>query len=103
MKMPRKIKSFAWKACKNILPTINNLKKKNIDIQSGCCFYQSADEDVDHVFLKCPDIRDMWLQYLPLINTLPISLNFIDTVRKVVQLGNDNEVALFFMLCWCLW
>ncbi|CAI9767956.1 unnamed protein product [Fraxinus pennsylvanica] len=35
MKMPRKIKSFIWKASKNILPTLNNLKKKNIDIPLG--------------------------------------------------------------------
>lgn len=58
MQVPNKIKVFAWRACKDSLPTQNNLKR--IISEEVCCFCHAVCEDLVHALISCPSINDHW-------------------------------------------
>ncbi|XP_035551721.1 uncharacterized protein LOC118349890 [Juglans regia] len=46
LQVPHKVKVFAWRACKDSLPTKANLIKRKLDIEGKCCFCQHPFEDL---------------------------------------------------------
>ena len=52
MKIPIKIKTFAWRPCKDILPTKANLKKRSVIIESTCAFCEDEIEDGMHALFS---------------------------------------------------
>lgn len=59
-KVPPKIKTFMWKACKNALPTKSNLHIRNLTDCSLCPVCHEATEDIEHLLLFCPWTRPIW-------------------------------------------
>ena len=59
MKVLNKIKTFAWRACKDILPTTANLTKCRIIAESTCEFCAVEIEDGMHA-LSCPHVCQVW-------------------------------------------
>ena len=69
LKLPNKIKIFAWRTCKNGLPTRANLKKRFVIIEDQCVWC-SNEEDVGHALCYCPMIIQSWHKHFPgLLNT----------------------------------
>lgn len=46
MRVPHKIRLFAWCACRNGLPSFQNLQRKNINLDSNCVFSEAPVEDL---------------------------------------------------------
>ncbi|KAL0383105.1 UNVERIFIED_CONTAM: hypothetical protein Scaly_0597800 [Sesamum calycinum] len=64
--VPSKIRVFIWKVAHNALPTGRNLLQKLRFEPLACPLCCSEDEDVEHVFLRCPFARQVWaLSHLP--------------------------------------
>ncbi|KAL5753818.1 hypothetical protein ACOSP7_022038 [Xanthoceras sorbifolium] len=57
---PNKIKVFAWRACKEILPTNLNLSKKGIPVSHLCSFCGLALESSDHALWGCSRLKSVW-------------------------------------------
>ncbi|KAL0314573.1 UNVERIFIED_CONTAM: putative mitochondrial protein [Sesamum angustifolium] len=55
--VPSKIRVFIWKVAHNALPTGRNLLQKLRFEPLACPLCCSEDEDVEHVFLRCPFAR----------------------------------------------
>ncbi|XP_042942894.1 uncharacterized protein LOC122277073 [Carya illinoinensis] len=75
MHVPQKIKNFAWRACKNILPTLTNLRHRNMIVEEGCSF--------------CLRLQQQQ--------------SFKENVKIVLDNGTEADLALFFVLCWGMW
>lgn len=58
--VPGKIKVFAWKACRNILPYYANLKKKRRVHVRSCVVCREEEESVMHSFWKCKHAQEVW-------------------------------------------
>ena len=59
LNVPNKIKSFTWRAYKNILPTKDNLRRrKGIDIPT-CEACGSGAESTGHVFQECEKAQEV--------------------------------------------
>ena len=58
--MPNKIKSFAWRACRNILPTKANLHSRKLTPDSICEECGAAVESSGHVFWHCARAKEVW-------------------------------------------
>lgn len=63
-KVPYKFKTFCWRLLQNKLPTRLQLHARNIihdpyDLVCVFCFQQ--EEDLDHLFLKCAVVQNVWL------------------------------------------
>ncbi|XP_042983365.1 uncharacterized protein LOC122312778 [Carya illinoinensis] len=83
MKVPRKIKMFAWRGCKDILPTLVNLRRKKVVEESLCCFCLDNEEDLNHALLICPTNQIVWQKYFPLFKVFNSSFTFLQTVRRI--------------------
>lgn len=60
MKIPNSLKNFLWRACHDILPTRDNLKRRGIDLVPSCIFCSSEGEIVMHILWSCPSALDVW-------------------------------------------
>ncbi|KAF5441802.1 hypothetical protein F2P56_036985, partial [Juglans regia] len=87
MQVPRKIKNFAWQACKDILPSLTNLRRKKIVVETQCGFYHVYEEDISHAMLTCSSNYSLWQKFLPMLQNFQSSLTFIDTNQ--LQMGNN--------------
>lgn len=101
MKTPNKVKVFAWRACRDGLPTVQNLRLKQIDVEDKCHSCQKEGEDLLHALVMCPNIYSWWLLYNP---KLQLYLkNFSDLAFQTQQVGNLEDLARFFTMAWALW
>lgn len=67
-----KVRHFTWRACKNILPTKDNLVKRKVLIESCCDECQANVESSSHLFWDCPRAREIW----SMSNLIPVRHNF---------------------------
>lgn len=57
MKIPNKVKDFAWRTCKDCLPKNHNLKKRKVFTVEGCQFWNEGVEDTAHALYCCPTLK----------------------------------------------
>ncbi|XP_059450922.1 uncharacterized protein LOC132181699 [Corylus avellana] len=51
---------FLWRACKNILPTKENLRRRGFIDEDRCILCCSEKETVHHILWACPSAQDVW-------------------------------------------
>ena len=61
VKVCNKIKTFIWKACRDILPTKSNLTRRKILFDTGCEYCEDGVESIDHVLLRCTYFDKVWM------------------------------------------
>ncbi|XP_026397067.1 uncharacterized protein LOC113291789 [Papaver somniferum] len=61
VKLPHKIKLFAWKCIRDIIPTRDKLSKYKPNIELHCSLCNHPNESVNHMLLECPYARSVWL------------------------------------------
>ncbi|KAL0389916.1 UNVERIFIED_CONTAM: putative mitochondrial protein [Sesamum calycinum] len=102
--VPSKIRVFIWKVAHNAIPTGRNLLQKLRFESPVCPLCCSEDEDVDHVFLRCPFARQVWaLSHLP---WALISGFFADSCSWVEHLAKSlptEDFDRFLTICWMIW
>jgi hypothetical protein len=85
MRSPNVVKNFMWRACKNILPTKENLMKKKITEESLCPICMLEVETTFHALWDCLASRDVWGASLRIFQKSSLS-------------GSDfNQVAVTFL------
>lgn len=60
LEVPPKVKTFTWRACKNVLPTQLRLQDKGIQCPPLCAICTSAGENSWHLFLTCSRSCQCW-------------------------------------------
>lgn len=106
MDVPNKVKHFAWKACRNILPMKENLWKRKITCDGVCDGCGQAIESTDHLFWFYQKARKVW-SHSNLVISFQISpeWEFLDVMG---QLLGRSETLLgllecVVMICWGIW
>ncbi|KAF7843907.1 retrotransposon protein, putative, unclassified, expressed [Senna tora] len=56
-----KYKSFLWRACRGILPTVEALEGRGMEINEPCIMCNNAPEDAFHALIDCPELQLMWV------------------------------------------
>ncbi|KAF5442204.1 hypothetical protein F2P56_034891 [Juglans regia] len=102
MAVPNKIKIFAWRACKDGLPTNENLMKKQVVTEVHCdvCFHPL--EDLNHAVISCKCIQALWHQLLPSLG-FHADRKVVDLALHICQRKDKDMLALFFSIAWGLW
>ncbi|KAL0282834.1 UNVERIFIED_CONTAM: putative mitochondrial protein [Sesamum angustifolium] len=102
--VPGKIRIFIWKLAKNALPTCMNLRKKLRADGWGCPFCGSEQEDIEHAFLRCSFVRQIWalsnLQW-SLISAFPADP--CAWVERMARSLSPGDFAFFISICWAVW
>ncbi|KAL0458764.1 UNVERIFIED_CONTAM: hypothetical protein Slati_0503600 [Sesamum latifolium] len=56
-KVSPKVRMFAWRVCRNSLPTVMNLARRGVNVSGACPRCGDETEDVLHCLLRCPFAR----------------------------------------------
>ncbi|KAF7831415.1 uncharacterized protein G2W53_013748 [Senna tora] len=61
-KMPlnSRYKVFLWRACIGIIPTVETLKQRGIQVEEECIRCEIEMEDVYHALIDCSELRQVW-------------------------------------------
>ena len=60
LKIPSKVKIFAWRALHSILPLNGILAIRHIPVSGACTTCHQAAEDVLHLLFTCPAAQEIW-------------------------------------------
>lgn len=60
LRVPNKIRSFIWRACKDILPVKSNLAHRHIIKENICEACGIEVEDSGHLFWRCLKAQEVW-------------------------------------------
>lgn len=54
-----KVKNFLSQTFRGVFPIRDNLRRKGVELEGGCCNYME-DEATFHLFFQCSFARDCW-------------------------------------------
>lgn len=96
-----KIKNFVWRACREAIPTKENLKRRHITENGRCERCLLEEETTLHALWSCSKIRSAWAssEWFGCQNVSP--LNFKELLSWILK--NHGNPELFVMVTWGLW
>ena len=60
LNLPAKIRIFAWQACINALPTMQNLRVRGVNTDGRCLICDQCNENASHAVLDCDTPKLVW-------------------------------------------
>ena len=85
LNVSNKIKSFAWKVCRNIIPTKVNLCHKQVIDEDTCEACGLGKETSGHIFLECDAACEVWVQSGIIFKTQGVRYSeFVDLVWYLI-------------------
>lgn len=60
LSVPHRVKLHLWRACRNTLPTKDQLSKRRVNCGSFCTRCSQAIENTWHIFVSCPLAVQYW-------------------------------------------
>ncbi|KAK9992957.1 hypothetical protein SO802_022660 [Lithocarpus litseifolius] len=106
LKVPSKIRSFAWRACKNILPTKSNLHLRKVLDDQTYEAYSNEEETTGHVLWSCEKAQEVWLTTGICTHNHDVRFNsFLDFLWHLVfeQHVGDELLSLSVTIAWSFW
>ena len=104
--VPHKVRHFTWRACKDILPTKENLVKTKVLVDSCCEECQVEVESSSHLFWECLRDHHIWsLSNLFHESNGPSFNSFMDMMWYVVMEAQweQSRVEKVIMVAWAIW
>ncbi|XP_058734009.1 uncharacterized protein LOC131605700 [Vicia villosa] len=112
LKMPSKIKIFAWRLVQNRLPTRLLLRIRGIivvDYDSLCVFGFQVREDNHHLFSGCPKTRKLWEMIQSWLginvqfnsNFVSFYCNFVEAMKVICK--EKDAGGIWGAACWAIW
>ncbi|XP_042973002.1 uncharacterized protein LOC122304804 [Carya illinoinensis] len=113
MRVPNKVRVFAWRLCKDSLPSKLNLCKRKILENTTCEFCNYPIEDISHGMLNCQDIKDAWKQLLPeyrinkwniehsLLSPMQTAHQAIGLQKTLTPPTSEPSYLMQKLGCWC--
>ena len=99
-----KVRIFAWRACRNGLPTKLNLRCRGLNSSSFCPLCNKEMESLQHALLHCTHAKHTWVSWLDCpVNLSTTSADIVDLASQFIGLGKLSELDLFFMVLWSIW
>ena len=105
LKLPAKVRIFAWRACMNGLPTLLNLGKREVSIDALCPLCGKDFESTTHALIRCSKNWEVWWNW----QTCPINLgdgnlDILDAALRILEAGGTpQDLETFFVTAWLIW
>ncbi|KAK9999142.1 hypothetical protein SO802_018745 [Lithocarpus litseifolius] len=104
LKIPAKIRVFAWRACMNGLPTRLSLENKGVRIKGSCPLCEKGPESIKHALVHCSKAWEVWWSW----QTCPINfgegnLDVTDIAMQIMEKGSAMDLEIFFITTWSIW
>lgn len=102
IKAPPKVLNLVWRALTGTLPTLSQLRLKNVQVQAMCPNCQLEDESIVHILVYCQYARQCWSVLLPELQFVECSsfYSWLSFIFDTVEQGKFVDIV---SLCWSLW
>ena len=102
-KVVPKVRIFMWRLIHNIVPTVQNLRRKGLQLVNRCCVGQEG-ESTFHVLFECKLSCIIWGRVYPWVIEFLQRADVGDFWQGLFQqLHRDNSLELFCIICWLIW
>jgi hypothetical protein len=104
LKIPSKVKLFAWRACQNLLPTRDNLYKRKViqDPVCPCCGLEV--ETIIHSLWSCSAAKDVWGDNLSCFQKCSSSqISFLLLLDSCFRIYDKEKVELLLVVARNIW
>ena len=106
LQIPNKLKTFAWRASRNILPTKVNLCSRGVLDDPTCDACGLIAETNRHLFWDCRHAREVWTTIGIPFDSMGVHYrDFIDLIWYLISrqhMGQD-VLELIITIAWCMW
>ena len=104
LKLPTKVRIFAWRACIDGLPTRLNLAKRGLNVGTECPLYEKAVESSNHALIYCNKLCEVFWNWQDCpINLLAVNRCFVDLALEILDAGSLNDLKTLFVTAWAIW
>lgn len=101
--IPNSWKNFLSRACRNVLPTRDNLVRRKVITDPSCPFYEKEAETTFHVLWGCIAARDTWGPVQNLFRKVIFIPLTSSRLRSIFQKGVGHEIEIFIETARHLW
>lgn len=101
-KAPPKALNLVWRALADCLPTLAQLHKKKVPVNTICLVCHQEEESILHSLVTCHYAQQSWLLLLPEINYHTASC-FKAWLWSVFNDVDKRKQAEVITLCWAIW
>ena len=99
-----KDRTFAWRACSNILPTRDNLQRKKVRIEERCELCDHSSETASHILWECPLAKKVWTLVRGKLQKSPASIQDIFMlVRGLFGRLEKKDLEVWASVSWAIW
>ena len=104
LKIPAKIRIFAWRACMNGLPTRLNLYQRGVNINPLCPMCEQEPESISHTLLHCNFAKQVWDKW----EGCPINMkvrqgDFTDFALQMLNTRATQDLEILLVTSWSIW
>ncbi|KAK7850299.1 hypothetical protein CFP56_001159 [Quercus suber] len=106
MNVPKKVKHFVWKVCKNILATKENLWRRNITKDNTCEVCKKQVESIGHLFWFYDHVKEVWYSCkLSLSFEIHPSRDYMNVIWHLQKWEESRPRLLEWMvkISWGIW
>jgi hypothetical protein len=104
MQVPNSTKVFLWRACKGILPTKDNLKRRKVVQDDLCLICHTEEETVAHILWECPSSKDVWgVCRRSLQKCGVMGVDFFDVFETITLRCKREDALLFGVVAKQIW
>jgi hypothetical protein len=104
LKVPGKVKMFAWRACQNLLPTRENLCRRRVIQDPSCPCCGLAVESVIHCLWSCPAASDVWGDLRSCFQKCSsFQFSFMHLLEYCFQTFEKDKVELMLVVARNIW
>ncbi|KAL0008239.1 hypothetical protein SO802_009741 [Lithocarpus litseifolius] len=98
IRAPNKVRHFIWRAVKDSLPTKENLKKRQIQVDVTCSLCDELEEDTMHALWLCDQAQSVWKSEASFVYLYQRKFRtFMDLFEAVNDRGSMFKVAWFLL------
>jgi ribonuclease HI len=102
--VPPKQTHLIWRIIHNVIPIKPNLISKGIMCDSLCPRCNNATESLDHAFLHCDWVRQLWFSSPLTISTTNIQTHsFGDWLKYMILHTNKESIQMIFSITYSIW
>uniref|UniRef100_A0A803Q6Y9 CCHC-type domain-containing protein n=1 Tax=Cannabis sativa TaxID=3483 RepID=A0A803Q6Y9_CANSA len=104
LRLPKKVKIFAWRLINDALPTSMNLAYRKITPTTACSLCKCGWETIGHAIFCCDRAKAVWKKfrynvYMPNIG----NIKGFDIFSHLAATHNDADLQLITCLMWSIW
>ena len=96
-----KIRIFAWRACMNALPTMQNLQLSGVVMEEFCPLCNHSSESTSHALIHCEVAAKVWSNWSECpIKLLDSIFDISDIALELLNFGIVQDLEVFFSTAW---